>query len=140
MKTIRCGFISLLILGCVSNSEEKDGINSISVRTYGGDMGVSETYVITKDSVHYDYYLAADTTKNKATSSVNTLEKWDSLLGKVNIDAFNGLTNGRSYLAVDGTDTDIVIITENGEFMKTNGAGNNAWDDIYEEFIRQVRP
>ena len=39
----------------------------------------------------------------------------------------------------DGTDTDIVINTQRNEYIKTNGLGNRAWDDIYEEFIQQVR-
>lgn len=122
-----------------SSSVEEDNIKSISVVVYGGDMGVSETYVITKDSVHFVYYLAADTTKNNANSSVNSSKKWESLLEKVDIDAFKELTNGRSKQMADGTDMDIIITTDKGEYIKTNGQGNKAWDAIYEEFIQQVR-
>lgn len=101
-------------------TENKNEIKEISISTFGGDMGMSETYIITKDSVHYDFYLAADTTQNVIKSYPNTEQDWGKLLKKVDLEDFKNTENGKSHQAYDGTDTEITIITQNEKITKTN--------------------
>lgn len=114
-------------------------INSITIMLYAGDKGISETHVFTKDSVYYEFYMATDTTENKTISKVNTPGKWASLLAKVDIHAFKELVNGSTYQMANGTDTDIIITTEKGEYIKTNAHDNEAWDNVYSEFTQQIQ-
>ncbi len=114
-------------------------IRRITIMMYSGDKGVSETHVFTKDSVHYEFYMATDTTENKTISRVNTPEKWASLLAKVDITAFKELVNERTYQMANGTDTDIIITTGKVEYIKTNAHDNEAWDNIYREFTQQIQ-
>ena len=145
IKTI---FIVCLGFVCFSCNEVKTNnkskqvenrIKQVSISTFGGrSTTVSETYIFTKDSIHYRYY-AHDTTRNNIKSYLNKVENWKGLVENINLGKFKTIENGKSYQETDGNDTEISITTDNGkEYHKINGDENIIWNNIYKEIRLQV--
>lgn len=124
-----------------ANEEEiSNEIMQISVRTSGGEMGVSDSYIYTKDSIFHDFYLAADTSQNFKNGIANKNTTWQKLVSLVNVREFSKGISGTSNQPVDGTDTTILITTESGAKYKiTNGYENQNWKTIYTELNKQQK-
>lgn len=67
--------------------------------------------------------------KEKSSSKVKELEEgiFLNLTKKLDLSDFKEITNGKSFQATDGYDTEIRILTKNEIISKTNGFGNKNW-------------
>lgn len=118
-----------------TNKDTSNEIEAIILSTYGGRSTIiSQTYIITKDSVHYTL-LAHDTTKNKIRAYKNSQQNWKKLIDKVDLKNFEKIEDQESRQAYDGNDTKISIKTKDNQFKKMNAEKSPIWREIYKEIV-----
>jgi hypothetical protein len=134
MKHLFFIFISLFFLSCkpqdnksIKNNEQ---ITSISISTYGGEMGYMQNLKITQDSLYYNFNLMVDPAKKRSGSKLNSSYKLENLISKKQLASFSKTNNGKSRQPVDGTDTKIVIETKQKTLTVINAEGNVIWSNI----------
>ncbi len=106
-------------------NEEK--IISVSMTTYGGMMGYSGNIEVTKDSLHFSEIISTQPDKNVKIDEINLKYEPASLLDTITLDELSTVQNGESNLAFDGTDTKIVIITNQRKLEIVNGGKSPQW-------------
>ena len=117
----------------------KNKIKQVSITTFGGEMGLSDSYTFTIDSIYHDLYIATDTTQNKRQVVSNKTHKWEKLIEIIDLSKFQKAINETSNQEVDGTDININITVENGkEYSSTNADKNKNWNNIYTELTNQI--
>lgn len=105
----------------------KPEIQQIIIKHYGGrSLNDSIVYVINNKSFEFHVY---SKNKEKSSSKVKELEEgiFLNLTKKLDLSDFKKITNGKSFQATDGYDTEIRILTKNEIISKTNGFGNKNW-------------
>jgi hypothetical protein len=85
-------------------------IQAIIYKSYGGEMGYSMSFHVTKDSLCFYTHLAANN-KTKQRDTINTIQFWDSLVVNFDLTHFKQIKNGYSNQPVDGADEEIAIVT-----------------------------
>lgn len=105
-------------------------IKSISILTYGGEMGYSQSLKLTKDSLHFSFNIAVDSTRKRNEKKLNKLYKLDDIVSLAEAMSFSKIVDGKSRLPVDGTDTKIIIETGEKEYSIINGDNNEIWRRI----------
>ena len=111
----------------IKNNEE---IKSISISTFGGEMGYMQSLKITHDSLYYDYNLSVDSTKKRTENKLNTNYKLENIINLKQLANFSKIINGKSRLPVDGTDTKIVIETKHKTYTVINAEGSDIWQTL----------
>lgn len=125
-------FSSCLLSTGKEIKQHTDKIKSISISTNGGDMGFSQTLKITADSLYFDFNLAVNAAKKRKQRKSNTFFKLEDIIGATQLINFSKTINGASRQPVDGTDTEIIIITEHHKYSVINGEEDNNWNRIKE--------
>lgn len=142
---MKCYFITICILlsSCLqknNNDKTNNNINehkvdaeiikSISISTFGGEMGYYQSLKITTDSLYYNFNLEVDTTKRKSEKKINSHYKLEDIVNANQLINFAKIKNGESRQPVDGTDTEIEIKTNQKTYSIVNGEGNISWQTI----------
>lgn len=132
---------SLIIFSCTHKTEvqkivkSENHVKSVSIATYGGEMGYSRSMKITGDSIYYDLNIAMDSTKRKHISKSNLSYKLQNIINPDQIIRFSEVTNGKSLQPIDGTDTEITIETDKNKYSVING-----WDaEIWQKTNRKMQ-
>lgn len=118
--------ISVFLFSCsAANQVQKtEKIQSVSISTYGGQMGYHQSLKLTADTLYYDIGSRLDTLGNKIIKKLNTQYKLEDIIATNQLDNFSKITSGKSRLPVDGSDTAITIKTDSAEFKVINGNGD----------------
>ncbi|MCD9854906.1 hypothetical protein LUD75_09330 [Epilithonimonas sp. JDS] len=120
-------------------------VKSVSIATFGGQMGYSISMKITKDSLYYDFNIAMDSTKRKHIEKPNIVYKLEDLINPDNIVRFSRVKDGESRQPVDGTDMEITIETDKDKYTVINAWDDEVWqktnkkmqDIMYKEFVTE---
>jgi hypothetical protein len=112
------------------NKIEDEIIKSISISTYGGEMGYYQSLKLTADSLYYNFDLAVDSTKRRSEIKVNRHYKLEDIVNSNQLINFVKIKNGESRQRVDGTDTKIEIKTNKNTHAVINRESNNSWQNI----------
>lgn len=140
--------IALAIVSCSHKTEEQkiikteNPVKSVSIASFGGQLGYSTSMKITKDSLYYDLNVAVDSTKRKHIQKPNTSYKLEDLINPDHIVSFSKVKNGESRQPVDGIDTEITIETDKNRYAVINGWDDKVWQKtnqkmeeiLYKEF------
>ena len=90
-------------------------------------MGYSQSLKITADSLYFDFNLAVDSTKRRNETKINNYYKLEDIISATQLIDFSKTIDGQSMQPVDGTDTKIVIETEQNKYSVINGENNIIW-------------
>ena len=105
-------------------------IQRIEVSRQGGQLGYHSTCKITPDSVTHQLLVGTDSTKNTYFARATNEGEWQMLLQNMDLKEFRAAQNGESRMPVDGTDTEVSIISNGETISKTNAQSNAAWSRI----------
>lgn len=108
-------------------------IKSIEVVAAGGEMGFYSSILMDKDSIHYQRTIAVNEAENLKYSKRTKPEDWKNLVGKINLDAFKMVKEGRSIQPVDGVDTKIIITNDKENVSKMNAQDNPVWQNVLDD-------
>jgi preprotein translocase subunit YajC len=111
----------------IKNNEE---IKSISISTFGGEMGYMQRLKITHDSLYYDYNLSVDSTKKRTENKLNANYKLENIISLKQLANFSKILNGKSRQPVDGTDTEIIIKTKQKTYTVINAESSDIWRTV----------
>lgn len=132
---------AFIIFSCTHKTEEQrivkseNHVKSVSIATFGGEMGYSRSMKITGDSIYYDLNIAMDSTKRKHISKPNLSYALENIINPDQITRFSEVTDGKSLQPVDGTDTEITIETDKNKYAVING-----WDaEIWQKTNRKMQ-
>lgn len=128
MKNLLFLSLFVLIISCTSTAQNIE-IKSISVSTYGGDMGYVDSIKVTKDSIFSATNVATDSLRNTSSKIINSKIKISDLMNDYDFQKVISLKNGKSNLPVDGTDTALKIETADKVYKIVN-ADNLIWKSI----------
>lgn len=105
-------------------------IQRIEVSRQGGQLGYHSTCKITPDSVTHQLLVGTDSTKNTYFARATNEGEWQMLIQNIDLKEFRAAQNGESRMPVDGTDTEVSIISNGETISKTNAQSNAAWSRI----------
>ncbi|WP_312743350.1 hypothetical protein [Sphingobacterium multivorum] len=139
-----------LFLGesCTHNSHRvtavntKNEITAVSISMVGGfTVTPSKGYTmkITRDSI-YCLFSAIDTAQTTLKSYVNTEDKWNLLLDKIDLEKFIAAKEEESRQPYDGIDIKISITTKKGQYVKLNADDNPSWNRVYKQLEEYFPP
>jgi len=149
---MKCLILSaFVIIGCSQKAEElkiskkENPVKSVSIASFGGQLGYSTSIKITRDSLYYDLNMEVDSTKRKHIQKPNISYKLEDLINPDQIMSFSKVKNGESRQPVDGTDTEITIETDKNKHSVINAWDNEIWqktnkkmqDIMYKEFVTE---
>ncbi|MCD0488877.1 hypothetical protein LPB86_11595 [Pedobacter sp. MC2016-14] len=129
IKTAKFLGISILLFSCSGANQlhKSEKIKSISISTFGGERGYFQSLVITPDTLYYELGSSVDTANNKSIKKINSRYKFEDIISENQINGFSTITNGKSLLPVDGTDTEITIKTDSSDFKVRNAEHSRKW-------------
>ncbi len=138
MKKLIILIYILLIISCKGTTEKNtENINhkikSITISTYGGQMGYFQSLKITKDSLFFNFNLAVDESKKRTQNKLNINYKLGEIISKTELISFPKIINGESMQPVDGTDTKIMIETKENNYSVINAKNNKIWRNTKEK-------
>jgi len=107
-------------------------IKSISVSTYGGEMGYVDSIKVTKDSIFTATNVATDSLRNRSSKILNSKIKISDLMNDSDFQKVISLKDGKSNMPVDGTDTALKIETAEKVYTIIN-ADNSIWKRIVKD-------
>ncbi|MGL6038584.1 MAG: hypothetical protein ACRC0E_06825 [Soonwooa sp.] len=128
MKSLLFLSLFILIMSCSSTAQNME-IKSISVSTYGGDMGYVDSIKVTKDSIFTATNVATDSLRNRSSKILNSKIKISDLMNDSDFQKVISLKDGKSNMPVDGTDTALKIETADKVYTIIN-ADNSIWKRI----------
>lgn len=128
MKSLLFLSLFILIMSCTSTAQNME-IKSISVSTYGGDMGYVDSIKVTKDSIFTATNVATDSLRNRSSKILNSKIKISDLMNDSDFQKVISLKDGKSNMPVDGTDTALKIETADKVYTIIN-ADNSIWKRI----------
>ena len=133
---------------CTHNSHRvtventKNEITAVSFSTVGGFTATPSkgyTIKITRDSV-YCLFSAIDTAQSTLKSYVNTEDKWNFLLDKIDLEKFIAAKEEESRQPYDGIDIKISIATKKGQYVKLNAYDSPSWNRVYRQLEESFPP
>ncbi|MFW2135147.1 hypothetical protein ACK2M7_02480 [Chryseobacterium sp. TY4] len=128
MKSLLFLSLFILIMSCSSTAQNME-IKSISVSTYGGEMGYVDSIKVTKDSIFTATNVATDSLRNRSSKILNSKIKISDLMNDSDFQKVISLKDGKSNMPVDGTDTALKIETAEKVYTIIN-ADNSIWKRI----------
>lgn len=125
-------YLSLILLlgvwsckeNSVSNSnslQKQEEIKIIEWSNYGGDQGIVEAVIITKDSVIHSHFVAAEHNSLSTNRYQNTKENWVKLVNSLRLSDFRKIKSGTTVQPTDATDQKIYIETKLSSDSIING-------------------
>ena len=133
----------ILFISCSSSPQkshttaEKQGAEAVTLLTYGGQMGYFQSLKVTDDSLFFTLTVGTDSTKNRRQIIRNDSYKINDIITSSDVEKFSRLRSGKSYLPVDGTDTDIIIEKKQQKFKVTNGT-DSIWYKAQEKLEKII--
>ncbi|WP_313215958.1 hypothetical protein [Soonwooa sp.] len=131
MKSLLFLSLFILIMSCSSTAQNME-IKSISVSTYGGEMGYVDSIKVTKDSIFTATNVATDSLRNRSSKILNSKIKISDLMNDSDFQKVISLKDGKSNMPVDGTDTALKIETAEKVYTIIN-ADNSIWKRIVKD-------
>ena len=128
MKNLLFLSLFILIMSCTLTAQNME-IKSISVSTYGGDMGYVDSIKVTKDSIFTATNVGTDSLRNRSSKILNSKIKISDLMNYSDFQKVISLKDGKSNMPVDGTDTALKIETADKVYTIVN-ADNLIWKSI----------
>ena len=132
IETVKFLGISILLFSCsgANQPHKVEKIKSISISTFGGERGYFQSLVITPDTLYYELGSSVDTANNKSIKKINSQYKFEDIVSENQITSFAKITSGKSFLPVDGTDTEITVKTDGSDYKVRNAAHSRKWLSI----------
>lgn len=122
---------ALLISCSTPNPTQKmDKIKSISISTFGGQLGYHRTVKITPDTLYYERGSHANPSHDKSVKKINAQYRLEEIISENQLMDFSKIISGKSRQPVDGTDTEVVIRTDSAETKVRNAQNDKLWHSV----------
>jgi hypothetical protein len=142
MLGLAVSFLSLGVISCNDDGSLNEEIKEINFLREGGMLGLIDSIVITKDSIHYSHTIFDPQTRKmieKKYEAETPAALWAEWLQVLNLNTFRKIKSGESIKPMDGSDETYSVVTDKRTLSFVNGYGtafeklNKLWELIGEQ-------